>query len=574
MRFSHAFSSVDAMFIRHSTKLHAVVHADKLERPSLLLSELTSLFGFQPRENRRLPHLRAGANQPGATLPPRDLDIVMLENTHLNRKLLDTCTSSRIFTQLIGLLLFFVGSTFLLLRSVQRHVRQITATSSSALVSSPTLRLGSITVPCQATCVTGNFRSFDEKKLQSIRQNTKMVSSDCHHMFLVGSVGSIHTKIYLSKEVTTAAGVKDEDLADQHRVKNDFVNKESDYSSTLGNSTDLVIVKSTAGQQGKYEKCMELVRNAELSQNSYYSVLAKIRPDALWYAPVSNFIKLTSQQRLVTSHADTAWFGLHTSHYMTNRNLTKMVEMTQRWYPTKQVKFKYVPWVLCRSSGKVGTLFNYVDSFLHGDVAWSKYGQFCYRMYQLYGTRIYGREQNRIDFPFEGQTAVKEWLDNGTPPCDVINYASDEIPMIKHDVEICNHWEPVCRQGNCTLSIRSLNLYAKLRTWSATAIKAVSMNVSQCVHYIGSICDMLVALQYISIAVNKPAAVPPATGRVRQAVAEDRACLNAREIAAEISRANDGPPNLTQKKFDVCRPYIEFDWYYWAPRWVPEESTS
>lgn len=375
---------------------------------------------------------------------------------------------------------------------------------------------------CQATCITGDLRSVDQDKIDSWA-NLDMTNGDCHHLIVVGNYKNLGFPAYLH-EGYASYRLKDQKMHSSNTLR-------TVYKSTLlpelkkwsSSKSSFTFIESSANQRDKYIQCMALHADRSMHLNISFTIYARARPDSLWYAHVSNYVKLDAGS-LVASHADTAWIGDSNNLYFTQKG----IEEVNNWYPgfiiaelmsartfrpSTNVSFGFLPWVLCRERDSFATVFNFINHWITDTdtVKTSDYGVFCYRLYMVIGDDIFDDADVEDDhFPFAAQAAVMKYFNESAneaklgetfssqKPCSkATGNILEGSPVIKHDIEICNHWSSHC--GDC-LRKRFETLYIELLKYGSSAgTRLTYEDELSCKVYNGAVCDMIRSLRALAI---------------------------------------------------------------------------
>jgi hypothetical protein len=236
------------------------------------------------------------------------------------------------------------------------------------------------------------------------------------------------------------------------------------------------------------------------------------------------------------------------------------------------VTFGFLPWVLCRQTNSFATVFNFVNHWITLDtVTLNDYGVFCYRLYMLLGDAIF--DSNDIyatDFPFGPQKvlmtffnqSVEEELDGNNSarkPCSSVTKILRGSPVIKHDIEICNHWSRSC--GDC-LEERFNQLYLALLKYGVEAGNQIYYDdMFSCVVYNGAVCDMIRSLRALAILVTP--ASQRSFGNPELTNNTAGACAFTRWLVMSMHDAPHATELLYNFQLENCRTYLPFDWLYW-----------
>ena len=267
---------------------------------------------------------------------------------------------------------------------------------------------------CQATCVIGLRRTLNQINLNSIHRNGDILGHGCHHLFIVTEPGPVGKPANFSMgEFAIMNMLKDRAMSRVHKIEYDFHPTDSteNISNLYSKSSNFRFATDKGDKHEKYLKCMEMAYERERVDEIKYLVYARARTDATIYAPVTRFISSSEIVKGVvyTSHGDTMWFGSYKSELYT-KNVSSPIRFGNEGPIGNYSKYTYLPWVMCRKSGAVGTLYNFLDHFLHQNETENVYGQFCYRVVSLFGEGFFSTwKYQNLTRVFDGQ---------GQPPID------------------------------------------------------------------------------------------------------------------------------------------------------------
>ena len=271
---------------------------------------------------------------------------------------------------------------------------------------------------CQATCITGEFRTLDQKKVDSWR-NLDLTGGRCYHIVVVGSKTTLGSPKYV-KQSYDQRELKDQKIHKLHRLRTDFARTQlPDLSNRSHVGGSLTFILSQGNQRQKYMECMEFQEQTSRRIKKDFQIYARSRPDALWYMPLTAHIDLTPGL-MIASHADTAWIGHHENTYFSEKIYKRP---SHRWWPgfiikelnesatfraSTNTKFDFLPWVLCRTKDSFATVYNFVNHWLTPGkmVRLNDYGAFCYRLYMLFGEDIIDLHRNTQSYNLPADSRV------------------------------------------------------------------------------------------------------------------------------------------------------------------------
>ena len=434
---------------------------------------------------------------------------------------------------------------------------------------------------CQATCVVGELRSFSACKLESVLRHVGVV--DCHDVYVVASQTKRAKRspywVQQKKGKNQLKRLKDLVLNTEHRIQNDFKVQRpfrtSDFNATPVNFSNIYISDFSGDLSSKYKVCFDMILKREKELRMQYGIIAKVRPDAIWYSHLSNYIHVPlSKTVVITSHGETAWIGtrkLHPTYISQESSDVFRLVRSQKTTST----FKFLPWALCREKDVVGAYFNYLDTFLnHGISQYAHLGVVCYRLYSMFGESIFSKTSQNITFPIDFLSQFNAWLQTTQrlrrnvlfPICGGFPQVGTGAPIVKHDVEICNAWEEFCGlSAQHNLSMRLDSLLQDLMSWSVTTSAFVSKESERayCQYYVGAFCDMIRSLRFIAIAsgMNESPSFPKVDNSEKNLdVCE---AVEQLKLYANQSKHETEHFILDRKEHQICTRFLPFDWYYW-----------
>jgi len=440
---------------------------------------------------------------------------------------------------------------------------------------------------CQATCVSGNWRTFNDKVLQSVLNNAVIVTGGCHHVYVIGSFAKGGSSTYIERNFMSGYDdLKDEDLLFENTIVNDFeLDKSAVISETMLRKSvqlekDVQVkffhLRPETSQTDKHTFCTKVVEDFEKEMGRKYAVYARTRPDALIYGNLKRLIDFDSLNKssfIVKTHADTFWIGTEPYNHF-RKDPLGIAPRTA-----------FLGWAMCRGHKTVGTFYNYLDPFISGHYGVTKLtiGNFCYRMYNIFGSNTFQGdiEDDTLSVIYNGtkqelgyipKRALHSYLEAGTSgsnqycPCCHTKEILEGSPFVKHDIEICNKWEPSCTTGHCALSDIHSVLFEKIKIWATTTRLKVLDMVSEseskersCSVFVGAACDMLRSLSYMGVALDSGAK----RWAFRGSSTLDAPCDFAIVLSSLIEGARNPGDVLYSNQSLQCIHYNLIDCYYW-----------
>lgn len=417
---------------------------------------------------------------------------------------------------------------------------------------------------CQATCVSGELRSLSEASLSSLHSNVNLFYSSCHHIFIFVGSSNLTASGYLNHPFRPF--VKNELLLPQHTYANDFVSRPVDLNRIKGLSyvKAAVFNLDDSHQVDKYRMCMEHVLNYENSTKVRYSVFLRTRPDAFFYTSMHKLLDVQRVPVVYKTHADTSWVVFRGSKYFQNFG------WRNDWIPSGEMT--YLGWVMCRQPRRVGTMFNYLDYFIHHrNVSVFTLGKFCYRMHGLWNEECQSHGLTKgLHFPLDGSEVLHSFLDGNSNNCPCCHFKRilSKSPRVKHDVEICNFYDLQCHDNSCGLAERYQKLSESTSVWAKSMLRELQYAINDttyCAVLAGTACDIVLNLRYIVIALGFQPSIRAFShhDEGETLLSDNTFCSFAQEVITTIAESHDDTTRWLDRSFEQCSQFSTQDCYFW-----------